>query len=126
METFNRLLAINLHGVTPLLQFVMLSLDTLLVYRLMPWKKTPDRRLMETETFYLFDVGVEAARWDGAYSTPRMQVVLWPKRIAPQSRTKKFCKPTSKGNQQKSKRPNPNSKLSLYEFISEINRRSAL
>jgi predicted AAA+ superfamily ATPase len=32
--------------------------DTLLGYRLKPWKKTPDRRLIETEKFYLFDVGV--------------------------------------------------------------------
>lgn len=32
--------------------------DTLLGYRLQPWKKTPDRRLIETEKFYLFDVGV--------------------------------------------------------------------
>ncbi len=32
--------------------------DTLLGYRLQPWKKTPDRRLVETEKFYLFDVGL--------------------------------------------------------------------
>lgn len=32
--------------------------DTLLGYRLQPWKKTPDRRLIETEKFYLFDVGI--------------------------------------------------------------------
>ena len=32
--------------------------DTLLGYRLKPWKKTKDRRLIETEKFYLFDVGV--------------------------------------------------------------------
>lgn len=32
--------------------------DTLLGHRLQPWKKTPDRRLVETEKFYLFDVGL--------------------------------------------------------------------
>jgi uncharacterized protein len=32
--------------------------DTLLGYRIQPWKKTPDRRLVETEKFYLFDVGL--------------------------------------------------------------------
>ncbi len=32
--------------------------DTLLGYRLLPWKKTPDRRLIESEKFYLFDIGV--------------------------------------------------------------------
>lgn len=32
--------------------------DTLLGYRLQPWKKTPDRRLVESEKFYLFDVGL--------------------------------------------------------------------
>lgn len=32
--------------------------DTLLGHRLKPWKKTPDRKLVETEKFYLFDVGV--------------------------------------------------------------------
>lgn len=32
--------------------------DTLLGYRLRPWRKTPDRRLIETEKFYIFDVGV--------------------------------------------------------------------
>jgi predicted AAA+ superfamily ATPase len=32
--------------------------DTLLGHRLQPWKKRPDRRLVETEKFYLFDVGV--------------------------------------------------------------------
>ena len=32
--------------------------DTLLGYRLSPWKKRNDRRLIETEKFYLFDVGV--------------------------------------------------------------------
>ncbi len=32
--------------------------DTLLGYRLQPWKKTPNRRLIETEKFYLFDVGL--------------------------------------------------------------------
>ena len=32
--------------------------DTLLGHRLQPWKKTLDRRLVETEKFYLFDVGL--------------------------------------------------------------------
>ncbi|OGT32535.1 MAG: hypothetical protein A3C44_02175 [Gammaproteobacteria bacterium RIFCSPHIGHO2_02_FULL_39_13] len=32
--------------------------DTLLGFRLSPWKKTIDRRLIETEKFYLFDIGV--------------------------------------------------------------------
>ncbi len=46
--------------------------DTLLGYRLMPWKNTPDRRLIETEKFYLFDVGVSnyLARRTPQFSTP--------------------------------------------------------
>jgi uncharacterized protein len=32
--------------------------DTLLGFRLSPWKKTPNRRLVESEKFYLFDIGV--------------------------------------------------------------------
>lgn len=32
--------------------------DTLLGFRLQPWSKTKTRRLIETEKFYLFDVGV--------------------------------------------------------------------
>lgn len=32
--------------------------DTLLGFRLQPWKKTADRRLVESEKFYLFDIGV--------------------------------------------------------------------
>lgn len=32
--------------------------DTLLGYRLQPWKKSANRRLIESEKFYLFDVGV--------------------------------------------------------------------
>ncbi|OGT44814.1 MAG: hypothetical protein A3E82_00085 [Gammaproteobacteria bacterium RIFCSPHIGHO2_12_FULL_38_11] len=32
--------------------------DTLLGFRLAPWKRAIDRRLIETEKFYLFDVGV--------------------------------------------------------------------
>jgi predicted AAA+ superfamily ATPase len=32
--------------------------DTLLGFRVSPWKKTVNRRLIETEKFYLFDVGV--------------------------------------------------------------------
>lgn len=46
--------------------------DTLLGYRLKPWKKSPDRRLIETEKFYLFDVGVAnyLARRKPQFSTP--------------------------------------------------------
>ncbi len=46
--------------------------DTLLGYRLMPWQKTPDRRLIETEKFYLFDVGVAnyLAKRQPQFSTP--------------------------------------------------------
>lgn len=32
--------------------------DTLLGFRLQPWRKSLDRRLIETEKFYLFDIGV--------------------------------------------------------------------
>jgi predicted AAA+ superfamily ATPase len=32
--------------------------DTLLGFRLQPWRKTADRRLIDTEKFYLFDIGV--------------------------------------------------------------------
>ena len=32
--------------------------DTLLGFRISPWKKTKNRRLIETEKFYLFDIGV--------------------------------------------------------------------
>ncbi|MDZ7696026.1 MAG: DUF4143 domain-containing protein [Deltaproteobacteria bacterium] len=32
--------------------------DTLLGYRIGPWKRAKNRRLIETEKFYLFDVGV--------------------------------------------------------------------
>jgi predicted AAA+ superfamily ATPase len=32
--------------------------DTLLGYRLPPWRKSNNRRLIETEKFYLFDIGV--------------------------------------------------------------------
>ena len=32
--------------------------DTLLGFRLQPWRRQTDRRLIETEKFYLFDVGV--------------------------------------------------------------------
>jgi len=32
--------------------------DTLLGFRLQPWRRTANRRLIETEKFYLFDVGV--------------------------------------------------------------------
>jgi predicted AAA+ superfamily ATPase len=32
--------------------------DTLLGFRIQPWRKVRNRRLIETEKFYLFDVGV--------------------------------------------------------------------
>ena len=32
--------------------------DTLLGFRILPWRKTKNRRLIETEKFYLFDVGL--------------------------------------------------------------------
>jgi predicted AAA+ superfamily ATPase len=32
--------------------------DTLLGHRLQPWRKTPNRRMVESEKFYLFDVGL--------------------------------------------------------------------
>jgi len=32
--------------------------DTLLGFRISPWRKAKNRRLIETEKFYLFDVGV--------------------------------------------------------------------
>ena len=46
--------------------------DTLLGYRLKPLTKTPNRRLIETEKFYLFDVGVSnyLARRKPLFSTP--------------------------------------------------------
>ncbi len=46
--------------------------DTLLGYRISPWKKAVDRRLIETEKFYLFDVGVAnyLARRRPAIGTP--------------------------------------------------------
>ncbi len=46
--------------------------DTLLGFRLQPWRKAIDRRLIETEKFYLFDIGVTnylANRTPG-YGTP--------------------------------------------------------
>jgi predicted AAA+ superfamily ATPase len=46
--------------------------DTLLGYRLPPWRKRVDRRLVETEKFYLFDIGVNnyLARRRPAIGTP--------------------------------------------------------
>ena len=46
--------------------------DTLLGFRLEPWKKTRDRRLIETEKFYFFDVGVAnyLARRQPQFKTP--------------------------------------------------------
>ncbi len=32
--------------------------DTLLAHRLPPWTRTPNRRMIQTEKFYLFDVGI--------------------------------------------------------------------
>ncbi len=51
--------------------FQMLE-DTLLGFRLAPWRKRVDRRLVETEKFYLFDVGVTnyLARRRPAIGTP--------------------------------------------------------
>lgn len=43
--------------------------DTLLGFRLSPWKRAVDRRLIETEKFYLFDVGVANYL---AHRTPKM------------------------------------------------------
>ncbi len=51
--------------------FQMLE-DTLLGFRLPPWRRRVDRRLVETEKFYLFDVGVTnyLARRRPAIGTP--------------------------------------------------------
>ncbi len=46
--------------------------DTLLGYRLAPWRKVVNRRLIETEKFYLFDVGVSnflAQRTPGPFTS---------------------------------------------------------
>jgi len=42
-------------------EYYQLLEDTLLGHRLAPWRKTRARRLIETEKFYLFDVGVTRA-----------------------------------------------------------------
>lgn len=39
-------------------QYFQILEDTLLGFRLSPWRKTQDRRLIETEKFYLFDIGL--------------------------------------------------------------------
>lgn len=39
-------------------QYFQILEDTLLGYRLQPWRRRTNRRLIETEKFYLFDVGV--------------------------------------------------------------------
>lgn len=46
--------------------------DTLLGFRIAPWSKSKHRRMVETEKFYLFDVGVcnYLARRAPAYGTP--------------------------------------------------------
>lgn len=46
--------------------------DTLLGFRLQPWRKTKNRRLIETEKFYLFDIGITnyLAQRQPKYGTP--------------------------------------------------------
>jgi predicted AAA+ superfamily ATPase len=46
--------------------------DTLLGFRIAPWSKSKNRRMVETEKFYLFDVGVSnyLSRRAPAYGTP--------------------------------------------------------
>ncbi len=46
--------------------------DTLLGFRLQPWRKSNGRRLIETEKFYLFDIGVAnyLARRNPKFGTP--------------------------------------------------------
>lgn len=46
--------------------------DTLLGFRLQPWRKTQNRRLIDTEKFYLFDVGISnyLAQRKPKYGTP--------------------------------------------------------
>ena len=39
-------------------QYFQILEDTLLGFRLPPWRRATNRRLIETEKFYLFDVGV--------------------------------------------------------------------
>jgi predicted AAA+ superfamily ATPase len=39
-------------------QYFQILEDTLLGFRLQPWRRTNNRRLVETEKFYLFDIGV--------------------------------------------------------------------
>ncbi len=39
-------------------QYFQILEDTLLGFRLQPWRRSNNRRLIETEKFYLFDVGV--------------------------------------------------------------------
>lgn len=48
-------------------QYFQILEDTLLGYRLSPWRRTKNRRLIETEKFYLFDVGLSNYL---AHSTP--------------------------------------------------------
>jgi predicted AAA+ superfamily ATPase len=53
-------------------QYFQILEDTLLGYRLQPWRQRTNRRLIETEKFYLFDVGVTnyLARRKPALGTP--------------------------------------------------------
>ncbi|MBN1850243.1 MAG: DUF4143 domain-containing protein, partial [Deltaproteobacteria bacterium] len=46
--------------------------DTLLGFRVSPWRKAKNRRLIETEKFYLFDIGVTnyLARRRPKFGTP--------------------------------------------------------
>lgn len=50
----------GVHRVTVKEYFQILE-DTLIGYRLEPWRKTKDRRMIETEKFYLFDMGLVRA-----------------------------------------------------------------
>lgn len=47
-------------GVSPRIvrNYFQILEDTYLGFRIAPWKKSKDRRLIETEKFYLFDVGI--------------------------------------------------------------------
>lgn len=44
--------------------------DTLLGFRLPPWKESKSRRMIETEKFYLFDVGLVKALWGVSHIEP--------------------------------------------------------
>jgi predicted AAA+ superfamily ATPase len=71
--------------------------DTLLGFRISPWPKSPNRRLIETEKFYLFDVGVcnYLARRTPRYGTPEfgksfehfilMELIAYKAYVSPES-----------------------------------------